>query len=88
MSKTCKHCNGTGHAPDNAGIGSTLRKEREESGIGLRDMAALIGISHSFLVGLEQGKRTWKRSIRKRYEQVINKHHKQMHKHYAGIPLT
>lgn len=86
--KPCKHCNGTGQTPDNLAIGATLRKQREEADIGLRAMARVVGISHTFLIQLEDGDRTWRRSVRKRYEQEITKHIKKMHKHYTGIPLT
>lgn len=78
----CKHCNGTGAAPDNKAIGNTLRESRQSAEITLRQMACWLGISHPFLSQLENGTRGWKRSLRKRYEQIVEKH---MHKHYTGV---
>jgi predicted transcriptional regulator len=68
----CKYCNGTGVAPDHKVTGGLLRGLRQEANLSLREMAELAGYSHSFLSQLENGKRSWSRSVRKRYEQVIN----------------
>jgi predicted transcriptional regulator len=74
----CKRCGGTGDEPDQLATGQTLRGMRTSAGISLRRMAKLIGLSHSFLSQLESGQRSWRRSVQKRYEQVIQQNTNQI----------
>ncbi len=57
--KPCHCCNGSGAELDPVKAGKLMSKLRTKAGIGLRDMARRIGISHSFLSQLEAGKRKW-----------------------------
>lgn len=72
--KVCLHCNGTGVEPDHQNIGAGLRTLRQSCDLTLRQMAETIGVSHSFLSQLENGRRAWKRSVKKRYEEAVKKH--------------
>jgi predicted transcriptional regulator len=55
----CEHCNGTGKIPDSKKIGWQLREARKFARIGLREMAAEIGVSYGHLHDLEHGRRNW-----------------------------
>ncbi len=53
--------------------GRLMSKLRTKSGIGLRDMARRIGISHSFLSQLEAGRRKWQPHVSHAYMLEIEK---------------
>jgi transcriptional regulator with XRE-family HTH domain len=40
-------------------VGSILRQEREEAGIGLNEMARRLGLNASYLSDMERGNRHW-----------------------------
>jgi DNA-binding XRE family transcriptional regulator len=86
--RTCKHCNGSGFEPDHSATGNALRSQREGAGLSLREMAEAIGVSHSFLSQLENGHRTWRRSLARRYSQAIQKNLNKINKHYVGPLIT
>ncbi len=68
----CEYCNGTGRKQDDRLIGLWARKNREASSIGLRQMADLIGLSHSYLCQLELGRRRWRRSLSERFRRGLS----------------
>ena len=70
--KPCRCCAGTGDEIDNEKIGLALSGLRLRARIGLREMARLLDISHSFLCQLEKGNRTWTDDLRIRYHKQIN----------------
>lgn len=72
----CKRCNGTGEEPNQKDIGRHYKSLRVLRGIGLREMAACMGISHGFLSQLESGQRTWSRSLIASFDKQMNKHTK------------
>lgn len=55
----CKRCNGNGVEPDQKAIGLAMRRLRIKAGIGLREMARQVGLTHGFLSQLETGQRRW-----------------------------
>ena len=57
--KPCHCCHGSGEETSAVAIGHTMRCLRLKKLIGLRVMAERMGISHTFLSLLEQGKRNW-----------------------------
>ena len=72
----CKRCNGTGQEPNQKNIGSAMKGLREDDGIGLREMAGYMGISHGFLSQLESGQRTWSQRLVRLFHQQRTKHQK------------
>ena len=76
----CPTCNGTGLKPNQKEIGVALRGLRFEAGVGLRPMARLLGISHSYLSQLESGKRKWGRSLIDRYEKETREYERRNQK--------
>lgn len=63
----CSRCNGTGRVPKPG----TVKKLREKAGIGLRDMARLVGVSPAFLCDVEHGRRTLSPELRRKYEGLV-----------------
>lgn len=57
--KPCHCCHGSGAEVDEKKASAMLKKLRVRAGIGLREMARRIGVSHSFLSQLEGGRRKW-----------------------------
>ena len=70
--KPCHCCAGSGTETDNAKTGRAMSGLRLRAGIGLREMARALRISHSFLCQLEQGNRTWTEEVRFHYHQQLN----------------
>lgn len=67
----CSKCNGTGEELNHAQIGAGVRTQRLAAGVSLRKLARVIGLSHSYLCQLEQGKRQWRSGLIKSYERKI-----------------
>jgi len=67
----CQYCLGTGERQAASVIGLEFKKMRMDANIGLRDMAKLMRISHSYLCQLEGGTREWRLSMVQRYESII-----------------
>lgn len=67
-SKNCHCCEGSGKEIDQKQLGLALSGLRLRSGIGLRDMARRVGISHTYLKLLEKGDRVWTSEIRSDYQ--------------------
>ena len=68
---TCSRCAGTGLEPDDRAIGRRMREMRLAKGLSLKDAAARMGISPSYLSDLEQGRRRWGTRNVQRYESVL-----------------
>ena len=69
----CAHCNGTGKVPDSRKIGWELRTARKRVRIGLREMAAEIGVSSGYLHDLEHGRRNWTDKVLTDYNAALNR---------------
>ena len=72
----CKRCNGTGTEPDQKAIGWKMNLMRVAAGIGLREMAGYMGISHGFLSQPENGHRTWSQRLINLFQRKLTKHTK------------
>ena len=70
--RPCHCCAGSGVAPDDRSIGRAARALRSRSGIGLRDMAKRLGVSHTYLSLLEAGLRHWTLRLRAAYSAALN----------------
>jgi DNA-binding XRE family transcriptional regulator len=55
----CPCCDGSGKELNAISIGKRQRQLRITAGIGLRDLAKRLQLSHTYLTLLEQGKRKW-----------------------------
>lgn len=69
----CVHCGGTGEVPDARKIGWGLRVARKRLGIGLREMAAEIGVSSGYLHDLEHGRRNWTPELLTDYNAALDR---------------
>ena len=65
--KTCPRCNGSGMVREDGNFGAEMRKKRESAGTKLRAVAGLMGLSPSFISGLERGSRIWTSKLEKNY---------------------
>jgi len=65
--KACRCCEGSGSEADNLAIGREMAAMRQAAGIGLRELARSLCVSHSFLSQLENGQRRWMVALRRRY---------------------
>lgn len=70
----CKRCDGSGQEPDNKKTGSRLRALRRERGIGLREMARRMGISHPYLCQMEAGDRRIRPALLRQYLSLMENH--------------
>jgi len=68
--KACATCGGSGSVVSDE-AGPILREEREKLGIQLKQMAAAIGISESYLHDLERGNRRWANDVFNAYQKVL-----------------
>lgn len=69
--KPCHCCAGTGAERDNHRIGKSFRQARILRGIGLRELARRLGVSHAFLHQLENGRRNWTKTIYAKYHDEV-----------------
>jgi hypothetical protein len=67
----CPKCNGTGKVLNSARIGADMKRHRKKAGIGLREMARSMSISHGYLCQLEKGKRAWRLPLINHYTYII-----------------
>jgi hypothetical protein len=70
--KKCSRCRGTGFEPNQKEAGLWFRTLRIASGMSLRRVAKLAGISPSFLSNLEKGNRKWTDEVRDKCRKAIN----------------
>ena len=68
----CKRCGGTGKEQESAEVGRTMRNRRLAAELSLRQMAVLVGRSHSFLSQLENGRRRWPELLLNKYAAACN----------------
>ena len=68
----CHCCDGSGLEADQKQIGKELSSFRHLCKIGCREMAGLLGISHSHLSCLEHGKRRWDKRMKSRYLAILD----------------
>ena len=71
--KPCHCCAGSGEETDDVKTGRALSGIRLRAGITLREHARRMGISHTYLWQLENGKRSWTTELKKNYSDNINK---------------
>jgi transcriptional regulator with XRE-family HTH domain len=57
MSSVCRCCGGTGKQPDWRVLGRKVRAARERKGLGLRELARIVGCSAGFVTDIEYGRR-------------------------------
>lgn len=50
----CTRCGGSGKEPDRLAFGKKVRKARLSQGLGLRELAGIVGCSPAFLSALER----------------------------------
>ncbi len=67
----CEQCNGTGESLNHKELGRERREARVELGVSLRDMAELMGLSHSYLCQLELGRRAWGSTLLRRFDLAL-----------------
>lgn len=67
----CKHCEGSGLKLDNVKVGVQMASLRKKAGIGMRALADVMNISHSYACLLEQGERNWRPSLMDRYVEAV-----------------
>jgi transcriptional regulator with XRE-family HTH domain len=68
----CVRCGGTGKEQDSAAVGQTMKNRRLSAELSLRQMAVLVGRSHSFLSQLENGRRRWPEFLLNKYAAACN----------------
>ena len=61
----CKHCSGTGEAPDWAVLGQRIRDARVRKGVSLRALARRVGVSAPYLSDMERGNRSLRGKLAK-----------------------
>ena len=71
----CPCCDGSGEELDPEVVGREMRRKRVTShpALGVREMAGKLGLSHTYLTLLEQGKRKWTPTLRHDYLNEIGK---------------
>jgi transcriptional regulator with XRE-family HTH domain len=69
--KACHCCDGTGQETDNVKLGRALSGLRLRKQITLRAFARELGISHTYLWQLENGKRNWPAHLLKNYREAL-----------------
>lgn len=69
----CPCCDGTGKELDPVKVGSEMQALRTKAMIGLRSLAKRLGLSHTYLTLLEQGKRKWTPQLVHDYLEEIGK---------------
>ena len=69
----CPCCDGSGEELDPEVVGREMHAKRTHAHIGLREMAGKLGLSHTYLTLLEQGKRKWTPTLRHDYLNEIGK---------------
>ena len=69
--KPCHCCHGSGTESDAKIHGRAMSGLRLRAGIGLRDMARRLRISHTYLWQMEQGKRRWPDDINEAYRRLV-----------------
>lgn len=67
----CAYCHGTGKAPGS--VGAKLRVARKRAHLGLREMAAEMGISSGYLHDLEHGRRNWTPKLLTDYNAALDR---------------
>ncbi len=67
----CPRCKGSGAVEDFKAIGRELRHTRKVRRKGLREIAAVMGISPSYLHDLENGNRPWNKEALGKYRKAI-----------------
>lgn len=67
----CPKCYGSGRIKDPVAQGQMMRAMRKATGKGLRETAALMGVSAAYVSDLELGRRAWNESITKRYKEAV-----------------
>jgi transcriptional regulator with XRE-family HTH domain len=65
--RICPRCNGSGNVRKDEEFGAEMRGKREAIGMKLRAVAKLMGLSPSFISGLEKGSRIWTPKLEKNY---------------------
>ncbi len=71
MPETCIRCHGTGVEPDPTEIGRRARSTRNGQGLGLPELARLLGCSVSHLSDLERGLRAWSGPTARAYLKLL-----------------
>lgn len=66
--KNCQCCNGSGRESDLVRHGRAMSGYRMRAGIGLRAMAKLCGVSHTYLWQMEKGSRPWPNKVESKYK--------------------
>ena len=69
----CPCCDGSGEELDPEVVGREMYARRTDANIGLRALAKRLGISHTYLTLLEQGKRKWTPTLVHDYLNEIGK---------------
>lgn len=69
--KACHCCDGSGTETDNLKLGRALSGLRLRQQISLRGMARELGISHTYLWQLENGRRNWPANLIKNYRNAL-----------------
>ena len=82
----CKHCAGTGVEPDNAAIGAAMRGIRIASHQTLRNVAATMEISATYLSDLELGRRNWNHDILAKFQRATDPVRLSLYPHSGSRP--
>jgi predicted transcriptional regulator len=69
--RPCERCNGTGERENAVYRGQEMRKLREASGMSLRRVAELMGLSAAYISDLELGRRDWSLKLITAYEKAL-----------------
>ena len=69
--KPCHCCDGSGQETDNVKLGRSLSGLRLRKAYTLRAFAREMGISHTFLWQLENGKRNWTPELERNYRMLL-----------------
>lgn len=67
----CHCCGGSGEEEDRTSFGRALSGIRLRADMGLREMARKLGISHTYLWQLENGKRNWTPELERNYRELL-----------------
>ncbi len=64
----CHCCEGSGRAQNHLLTGLKMRDLRLRNGLGLREVARYMGVSHTYLYHLEIGVRRWTPALEKKFK--------------------
>lgn len=69
--KPCPRCGGSGRVRDDAETGWAMKGRREQAGLVLREVAAVMNLSVGYVSDLEHGRKPWSEDRIKEYTRAM-----------------